>query len=481
VDLRFIERQGRRIDRLIAQMAEGIELDALKRTHNADELEALAVVRQDGTKVQLLHLRAMTSPQRIYTEVLSPLTSSAKPIPICIPTASRLRSNNAAEDQLLQGAVLMFTGRDAFTVQLPNVPGRSVTEPSTERAIFGPKDSFVENIEDNIALVRSHLRDPQLHAERLTLGTRAPTTVAVLSVSGTVDPKMLDDVMERLTNFRGRRVGFVSSLLRPLFGSIWDPFLPAEFTERPYRVADFLDRGHIAILADGSPYALVTPVPLLDTFRDEEEYLQASVTRHFVRTLRMIGFFTAVFAPGLYVAVLTVNTAVMPGLLAIAVAANRQTLPYPIFTETLLMMVVFDIMAEATISMKGILGPAISIVGSLIVGQAAVRANLVSNLGVILLAITALATFITPRYQITYAVRIWKYPILLLSVFGLIGWTVGLLWFLTHLTGQRSLGVHTLSPIAPLLPRSAATESSVGAKTHAGAPTYMRRRAPRHS
>ncbi|EQD47267.1 GerA spore germination protein, partial [mine drainage metagenome] len=225
--------------------------------------------------------------------------------------------------------------------------------------------------------------------------------------------------------------------------------------------ADFLFRGHIVILADGSPFALVVPVPILEMFVDEEEYLQATSTRYFVRGLRALSFFIAMLGPGLYVAVLTVDTTILPGLLAIATASSRASIAYPILTETFLMLIIVDIMAEATVSMKGILGPAISIVGSLIVGEAAVRANLASNLGVILLALTTLATFITPRYQMTYAARIWKYGFLFISgIFGIVGWTIGVLWLMTDLVGKRELGMHYLAPLAPFRPEAFSTASA---------------------
>ena len=337
----------------------------------------------------------------------------------------------------------------------------------------------MEELAQNIALVRNHLRDPNLEVERLVIGTRAGTDVAVMSLAGTVDATILDDVVARLRSYAPPRLGFVSALLRPLFGIAWSPFLRADFTERPDRIADQIYRGRIVVLADGSPFALIVPQTLDDLFKDEEAELQSVITQYFVRGMRLIAFFISVFLPGLYVAVLTVNTTIVPGLLAIAVAANRQPIAFPIFTETLLLLLTIDIMAEATASMKGVLGPAISIVGSLIIGQATVRANLASNLAVILIALTALSTYITPRYFITYAFRIWKYPILFLSgILGIMGWTIGALFLIIHLAAIRTLGVNYLSPAAPLLPRTLGRESVFGFRSEAGTARMFRRRRP---
>ena len=477
-DIDAIDRQGGRILGLIARMGNRLDPDDIKTTH--PEVSELDVTRPDGERVRVLQLPAMVDGQRLQTELLAALAGSTTPVPALLARAAKVTTRADADRHLLDGGALIFHQGRTYALQLRSIPTRNVDEPTTERAVFGPKDAFVESMEMNIALIRSHLRDPLLVAQRVTLGTEAPTQLAVLYREGAADPSQLDDILSRLSRYQAPRVGFVSSLLRPLYGSLWSPFLPADFTERPYRAADLLFRGRFAILVDGSPYAMLLPVSFVDLFVDEEEYLQSSGTRYFVRVLRFLAFVIAIFGPGLYIAVLSVNTTVMPGLLAIAVAANRQSLAFPILTETILMLVVLDIMAEATTAMKGVLGPAISIVGSLIVGQAAVRANLASNLGVILLALTALATFITPRYQLTYATRVWKYVFLLVSgVLGLVGWSVGVVWLAINLSATRELGSHYLAPLAPLLPRSWDTTSPLQRPTPT-VPFYVRR-TPRRS
>jgi spore germination protein KA len=451
MDLGFIDREAGRILGLIALLAGKVDPDAIKKMH--PELAELLARRPDGTTARILHLPDLVDMQRLQTEVVAALAGSNASVCTAIAHAAQVQSLDEVDRQLLQGSAIVCADGAAFAVRLPSVPTRATQEPSTERAVFGPKDSFVEPLDQNIALIRSHLRDPRLVAERITLGTDAPTQVAVLYREGSADATQLDEIIARLESYRPPRVGFVSSLLRPLFGPIWTVFLPADFTERPYRAADFLFRGRFVILVDGSPYAMVLPVQFIEYFLDEEEYLQSTATRYFVRGLRFLGFFIALLGPGLYVAILSVNTTVLPGLLAVAVSSNRQSLAFPILTETILMLIVLDIMAEATTAMKGVLGPAISIVGSLIVGQAAVRANLASNLGVILLALTALATFLSPRFQQTYVVRVWKYLFLLVSsVFGLVGWSACTIWLMINLSARRELGTSFLAPLAPLLP-----------------------------
>jgi len=456
-----IRRQVLRARRAMARLDPSLEPRALLAARAKGDLKHLRVARPGGGVAHLVYDPVMVDAARLEAEVIGPVRLSGGPIARVVPRAERVTSRDDAQRQLLRGACVVIAGGRAYAVAVESGSRRQVSEPSTERAVFGPKDALVEALDDNLGLIRRHLRDPRLQAEFVTVGTDAATRVAVLYVDGVADPAMVDRAVGRLSTYTPRRLGVVGQLVPALLGSIWTNLLPIEFTERPYRVADYLFRGRLAILADGSPLAVVLPVYVGELFMDEEEYLQATFTRWFVRGLRVFSFFLALMGPGLYLAVLTVNTTILPGLLAVVVATTRQSLPFPIAIETFLMLVMLDVMIEATVSMKGVLGPALSIVGSLIVGQAAVRANLASNLGVILAAVTALATFATPRYHLTYAARVLKYPVMLVSaMFGLVGWTLAGIWLLAYLTASRALGSPMLQPLAPLAPGRVQSEST---------------------
>lgn len=463
---RSIRLQVDKVVSLIDEMENTLSLGVLKEVFKGGDLESIRVPRPNGGAVDCVYLRSLVMPKDVQTEIVPRLEFSEAPLSTSLPAAVPVPDLDNARAKLVAGYVVILSGEGALGLDLARIPKRPVDIPETERALFGAKDSFVENLDDNLALVREHIRDPNLRVERFSIGTHAPTPVAVLSLTGSVDTNMLEDVLSRLASFHPQRMGFVSSLLRPLFGETWSPFLRAEFTERPERAADQLVRGRIAILAQGSPFAMVIPQVLDEAVKDDESEFQSVLIKLFVRSLRIIGLAGATLFPGLYMALLTVNASILPSLLASEVALSRQAIPYPVFTESFMLLVVLDILSESTISMKGVLGPAISIVGTLIIGQAAVRANLASNLSVILVAVTALGTYITPRFHLTYAFRIWKYPIFFLSaIFGIIGWTLGVLLLLTHLAGIRTLGISYLTPWAPLLPGTLATQSSVGMAT----------------
>ena len=470
--------QGRRVEQALAQAQAEPDPAALKTLYAPEELLDVTVPTPGGPTVRLMYLKSTADVERVRLEVIGPLTTRTGSISEVLPRFTAVASTLDAQQKLLGGAALLFCPDGVLAADMPSATQRSIQEPTSEPAFFSPKDALIEQLDTNVGLVRYHLRDPRLRVDYLSLGSVATARAAVIYVDGVADPDLVDEARQRLAEFRPTRPGFVTSLLRPLYGAIWDGFLPADFTERPYRIADFVSRGRLAILVDGSPFAMITPILFSDLFIDEEEYLQASSTRYFVRALRFLAFHLALLAPGLFSAIMSVNPTIVPGLLAVAVTSSRQSLPYPVFTELLVLMIVVDILAEATISQKSLLGPAISIVGGLVAGQAAIRANLASDLGVIVVSVTMLSTFLTARTYITYSVRVWKYLIFFISSsLGVVGWATGVMLLVAVFTSRRQFGVQYLAPFSPLLRQDLGTQAHYE-RDRSPAPRGLRRPRP---
>lgn len=457
------------IRRLLKHLQATIDRNEAPSVRSIAALEGLAdlfqtrAVRPDGSEVMVFGLSGLIDPTTLQRDVLGPLeTLSARPVD-ALPQAKTLATAQEARKSLIDGAAVVVAGEMAWASRVGAYPKRQIDVPDTERAIFGPKDAYIEDLDTNVGLLRRQLPDPDLMVESLTVGTKVARRGVLMYVAGVADPSAVEAVMGRLKASQAPRVGFISALVPALFGPQINPFVRAEFTERPARTATQLVRGKIAVMLDGSPFAMVVPHTLADTFSDDETSFPSPLVRLFVRFIRVIALAAATFLPGLYVAVLSVNPVVLPGLLALQLSFDRQTIPYPVVTETLILLIVLDVLAESTISMKGVLGPAISIVGSIIIGQAAVRADLASNLSVILVSVTALGTFITPWFTSSYAYRLWKYPVLLLSaVMGLAGWSLGLLLMAVSLAGERSFGLSFLTPATPVEPVRAAALAAGG-------------------
>jgi len=437
--------------------------EALLSQQGLSDLFKTRVVRPDGAEVAVFGLTGLIDPSTLERDVLRPLQTLPAAPAEALPQAFQVRTIDEARQLLIGGAAIVIAGNVTWAYRVGSYPKRQIDMPDTERAIFGPKDAFIEDLDTNVGLLRRQLPDPDLMVDRLSLGTKVARQGVLMHVAGIADPSAVEAVAGRLKARQTPRVGFISSLVPMLLGPQMNPFVRAEFTERPARVATQLLRGKIALLLDGSPFAMVVPHTMADTFTDDETSFPSPLVRLFVRFIRVVALAGATFLPGLYVAILSVNPVVLPGLLALQVAFDRQTIPYPVVTETFILLIVLDVLAESTISMKSVLGPAISIVGSIIIGDAAVRSDLASNLSVILVAVTALGTFITPWFTSSYAYRLWKYPILFFSaVMGIAGWGLGILFMMTALAGERSLGLSYLTPVTPLQPGRAAGLAASG-------------------
>jgi hypothetical protein len=421
------------------------------RRLRSDDVRTAHVPLPDGRSLPVVFVESLLDPERLGSELLRPLAHGTLR-PEAVPRAVRPRTRAELLERLLRGdAVLLPPGKPAQAVPVGGVPARQVAEPSTEKQIVGPKECLVEHLDTNLGLVRRRLRDPRLRVRETTVGRRSRTRVAVLWVDGVTAPDLVRHTLAGLRHIAVDHVRTAMDVAESLVQHGLTVFPLVEQTERPDRVAATLTLGRLAVVVDGMPFALLLPVTLFEFNKDGESALPGALVTAFVRSLRLLGMFVALALPGAYVALLSVNVAVLPPSLALALSASRAGVPYPVLTETLLMLVVADILAEATSQSAAAIGNTLAIVGTLIVGQMIVMARLASTLQMVVVASTVIGSFMTLKYTFSYALRIWKYPIVLLAgVAGMTGWFSGILLLLVHLASLESAGVPYLRPLAPL-------------------------------
>lgn len=426
-----------------------------------DDFQAQVVPGRPG--LWILYLATLVDGGRLWEEVANPLIQGIRrrdeDLSSLWPTGRRIwTATMAAEGILAGGAIIVFGPMDGGGCVLHDVArraARAVGPPKTEEVIVGPKEAFVEDLDTNLALLRGWLPDTTLRVEIVRVGRRSRSRVAVTYLTDVVRPGLVPLLIAGLRRIRTDFIRTDWELAEYLTAGSLTPFPLAEPTERPDKVAQALANGRVAVFFEHSPFPFLVPTTLFEFQTDSEAALPGPVVTGFVRTLRHAGTFLAVAAPGLVVALLSANPGPLRPELAHTLALTRVGLPYPVFPEMFLMMVVVDIFNEATAQAPGGVGNALSIVGTLIIGQISVRARLVSELVMIVAAATSLGAFLSLRYQFNYAVRIWKYPVLLLSgITGLFGCLSGLLLLTIHLASLKSAGVPYLEPLAPLHPRS---------------------------
>jgi spore germination protein KA len=407
-----------------------------------------------GTGSHVAYVATLVDPGRLWREVIDPLSTgqcTVASLPGVRPVADRTELTH----QMLSGYAALWAdaGGPPAVVDVRAAVGRHVDEATTESVIHGPKAAFVERLDTNVGLIRDHLRDPSLRIERILVGRRSRTQVGLLYVADLAAPELVERARKGLQEVAVDNVRSAADIATELYSGSWTPFPLVEQTERPDKVIAALVNGRVALLADGSPFAVVVPTNVWRFVQDSEVAVLGSALVAFSRVLRILGLFAATGAAGLYVAATSSTTTILPIRLAVNVSASRFGLPYPPLTETLIALLIADVLVEATMQASKNIGTALTIVGTLIIGQMLVQARLASNLMLVVVAMTVLGSFLTVDGPMSYALRIWKYVLVLCAgIGGLSGWVAGWLVLVGHMAGLKSAGVPYLSPFGPARP-----------------------------
>jgi len=328
---------------------------------------------------------------------------------------------------------------------------RCVDKPLTENVIKGSHEGFTENLRTNITLIRKKVKNKNLMTEMIPVGKLNKAYCAVMYIEGMTNPSLIAEVKKRLNKVAGSDFILGEGMLSKLLED--SPIIPVPqvlSTERPDRAASFVMKGQVLILLDGSPYAAAVPVTFFHLFHSAEEYELKSYFGTFMRFIRITGVLFALFLPGLYIVLVTHEQEMLPTELLMSIAQTREFIPFPVVIELLLMELSFELLREAGIRVPGIIGQTLTIVGALILGQAAVAANIVSPILVIVVAITAIATYTIPNYSLSWSVRLAKFVfIFLATIAGFYGISAGIFLLGGLLCSIKSFGVPFLSPVAP--------------------------------
>lgn len=349
--------------------------------------------------------------------------------------------------------VIILNGQSkAIVTSTKNAKDRAVTEPQTESVIRGPRESFTETLRTNTALIRRKIKSPDLWIKSRVIGDVTQTDVAVMYINGIANDKIVQEVLDRLDQIKidgvletGYLEDYIQDSKFSLFPMIYN-------TERPDVIAAELLEGKIAILVDGTPLVLTVPVIFSSFLQAAEDYYQNWIISSLIRLLRFFGITLALLMPSLYVAITTFHQEMLPTAMLISIASQREGVPFPAVVEALLMEIAFEILREAGLRMPRTIGPAVSIVGTLVIGQAAVEAGVVSAVMVIIVALTAICSFLFPSYGLSNTIRVLRFPLMIFAaVFGLFGVMFGIMIILLHLCSLRSFGVPYMSPFGPII------------------------------
>lgn len=370
-------------------------------------------------------------------------------------TAKKIRQFDCMKDAVpfisAGGTIVHVDGMDYFIgVVAPGFPTRSVSEPEAEPLVRGPREGFTEKVQDNSALIRKRLRTPDLKTEEFKIGQRSQTTVLLLYVDGLAPEDVVRSVKERIEGINIDVLIESAQMEELIEDNMYSPFPQIVHTERPDKVVAGLGEGRVALLIDGTPFALILPSVFYDFMQASEDYYERFYFSSAVRLLRLFTFFIALLGPSLYIAITTFHQELIPSPLLFTIVSARAGVPFPAVIEALIMEVSFEILREAGVRLPRPVGSAISIVGALVVGQAAVQAGIISQAMVIVVALTGIASFTVPAFNLSMSTRLLRFPIMFVAAaLGLFGISLSLLLLALHMCSLRSFGVPYMSPVAP--------------------------------
>ncbi|MCM2532687.1 spore germination protein [Neobacillus pocheonensis] len=354
--------------------------------------------------------------------------------------------------KVLTGSTALIVDKVSEVLILGTTKGksRSIEEPVSEALVRGPRVGFTETLRDNTALLRQHGDNRNLSIIKFQVGERAKKDLVIVYIKEITNSDLVEEVKERIKKINVDDVpesGYVEQLIEDNYLS---PFPQVQNTERPDRVISALMEGRVGILLDGTPFALIVPVTFSMMLQSPEDYYERWIPGTFIRLLRYLAATLALFTPALYIAFISFHPGLIPTKLAISIIGTRTNVPFPALIEALFMEISIEILREAGLRLPKPIGPAMGIVGGLIIGEAAVQAGIVSPILVIVVALTAISSFSIPQYSAGITLRILRFVAMLFAaILGLYGVILFFLFMASHLVKLKSFGVPYMSPAVP--------------------------------
>ncbi|WP_438351729.1 spore germination protein [Paenibacillus sp. FA6] len=354
--------------------------------------------------------------------------------------------------EILMGSTALLIDGIVEVLLLGSATGktRSIEDPVSEGLLRGPRVGFTEILSDNTALLRRHGKNESLQMTKFQVGTRAKKDLVIAYMNDIANSELVEEVKHRIEAINMDYLpesGYVEQLIED---DSLSPFPQVQNTERPDRVISSLLEGRVAILLDGSPFALIVPVTFSMLLQSPEDYYERWIPGTLLRTLRIVAAFLALLAPALYISFISYHPGLIPTKLVITIIEARQGVPFPSLIEALIMEISIEILREAGVRLPKPIGPAMGIVGGLIIGDAAVNAGIVSPFLVIVVAITAISSFTIPMYSAGITLRLLRFVAMFCAaILGIYGTILFLLLLCSHLAKLKSFGVPYISPAAP--------------------------------
>lgn len=364
-----------------------------------------------------------------------------------------IKNYNDIVKYLNNGFVILLIENDySLALEVKKDLSRSIEKPMTETTIRGPMDSFTENIETNMGLIKRRIKSNKIWNEDLEIGEYTKTKISILSIDGISDHVIKNNIIKILNNIKIDKLLDAGTLKHLIEKETKTVFPTIMSTERPDKVCDALLNGKTAIIIDNSPFALIMPVFFNDYFISEDDKDAKFMNNTLTRILRYIAFFITLMTPGIYIAITTFNQEMLPLELLANFASQRSTVPFPAFFEAFLMILSFEILRESDLRIPNVSNSALSIVGALILGEAAVNAGIVSPVMIIVEAVTAISALLFTEPELINGIKWYRLLFMLgATTFGIFGVFIVFIFFITNIVSINSFGKPYMIPYTPLV------------------------------
>lgn len=440
-----------------------------KLTNKIEEIEKLNFgvhIRKltvDKTDIYLLFILHVINRDRFSRDIIEPIlrweSDGALTIDkladsiIYMDDISIDEDENNIIDYVLNGSsVIIIPSEEKYLIaNTKKIEKRQSDSPEIENTLRGPKDGFTENFYGNLSLIRYRVKDVNLRIERMQIGKRSKTNVAIIYINDVANPKFVKEARKRLKNISVDGIIESGYIQKFLLNNAYDLFPQSGIISRSDKASAAILEGKVCILVEGSNLVLCIPKTFVEFFDSADDHYDNIYLGMFSKLLRILCFMIALTLSSLYVAIVAFHSDILPEQYILALASFRASVPFNALLEALLMEGMVEILREASIRLPKQIGPAIGIVGTIVIGQAAVAAGLVSPLMVIIASLSTMCSFVAPDYTIMNPIRILKFLLIFITgILGLFGFVMGMTLITINIISHNSLGVAYMTPIAPL-------------------------------
>jgi spore germination protein KA len=412
----------------------------------------LAVAKQ---KCVILYLDPMVKKELLQTSIIEPLLEGENDGIDQIVHAAEVKKTTLISEmgkQLLDGfcVILLENDSEAYTASVGGIEGRSIEEPNNERNIKSSHDGFVEEFSSNLQLLRKRIKSPYMKVKYFTIGNLTHTKVGMVYLENLANKELVDEVERRLSSIEIDQLYSTSDVEELIEDHPFSPFPQNLATERPDRAVSYLADGKITIIVDGSPRVLVVPITFFAFYQAPDDYNSRWLVGSFFRFIRIFSFVVAISLPAIYIAIVSFHSEVLPIGILYSIRTSLEYVPFPPFVEALTMQIILELLKEASIRLPSPIAQTIGIVGGLVIGTAIVDAHIVSNMMIVVIGFTAIASFVAPINEMGTSARLLGFPTMIAAtLFGFFGIVFVLMLIFMHLSKLDSFGTPYFSPFAP--------------------------------